>query len=70
MADQEFETIRENGAGFEVDQVMSGGLIERGLGLAGMKERTTLSEGNYSLNRTKGAGTSIRASRERKMVPL
>jgi signal transduction histidine kinase len=63
-------TITDNGVGFNVEHVMSGELTERGLGLAGMKERTTLSGGEFFIESQKGAGTTIRASWERGMMPL
>ena len=62
-------TISDNGVGFEVDQAMSGGVTERGVGLAGMKERTMLSGGKLFIESQKGTGTTIRASWEKKMVP-
>jgi signal transduction histidine kinase len=55
-------TIEDNGVGFDPDDPPSsvdgkGG----GLGLTGMKERTELSGGDFSVHSSKGAGTIIRA---------
>jgi signal transduction histidine kinase len=55
-------TIDDNGAGFDMDHVLSGDLSERGLGLASMKERAELPGGSFSLVSQKGAGTTVRAS--------
>ena len=63
-------TITDNGVGFDVEDVMSGELTERGLGLVGMKERTTLSGGEFFVESRKEAGTTIRASWEKGRVPL
>lgn len=54
--------IDDNGMGFDVEQVLSGEQSKRGIGLAGMKERTELSGGSFSVESHKGAGTTVRAS--------
>jgi PAS domain S-box-containing protein len=54
--------IDDNGVGFDVEQVLSGEQSKRGIGLAGMKERTELSGGSFSVESQKGAGTTVRAS--------
>ncbi len=55
-------TIHDNGTGFDIDQVLSSELSERGLGLASMKERAELPGGSFSLKSQKGAGTTLSAS--------
>jgi signal transduction histidine kinase len=54
--------IQDHGLGFELDAVLSLKSYERGLGLSGMKERTYLSGGSFSIESTKGIGTTIQAS--------
>jgi len=54
--------IQDNGQGFDLNEEFSPKRIERGLGLAGMKERTQLSGGTFCIESAKGAGTTIRAS--------
>jgi len=54
--------IADNGMGFDVEQVLSGEQSKRGIGLAGMKERTELSGGFFSVESHTGAGTTVRAS--------
>ena len=54
--------IQDHGQGFEVNAVLSQKSYEKGLGLSGMKERTHLSGGSFSIESTKGIGTTIRAS--------
>jgi signal transduction histidine kinase len=53
--------IKDNGIGFDLENVLSGDQSERGLGLASMKERTQLSGGSFSIESTKGKGTTIHA---------
>jgi signal transduction histidine kinase len=55
-------TIQDNGAGFDWKSLYSADGVRRGLGLAGMKERTQLSGGILSVESQQGAGTSITAS--------
>jgi signal transduction histidine kinase len=54
-------TIRDNGAGFDPQSSNSTQYQDGGSGLAGMKERTTLSGGRFSVD-TSDAGTVIEAS--------
>jgi len=54
-------TIRDNGQGFALQDVLSNRRSERGLGLDGMRERATLSGGGLSIESQPGAGTSIKA---------
>jgi len=55
-------TIQDHGRGFDVDELLSLKSYEKGLGLSGMKERTHLSGGSFSIESTTGIGTTIRAS--------
>ena len=54
--------IQDHGRGFDLNAVYSLKSSEKGLGLAGMKERTFLSGGSMSIESTRGIGTTIRAS--------
>jgi len=54
--------IQDNGRGFDLNAVLALKGSERGLGLAGMKERTQLSGGTFHLESAEGVGTTIRAS--------
>ena len=54
--------IQDNGVGFDPKEVFSRNESERGLGLFSMKERTELSEGRFSVEAARDAGTTIRAS--------
>ena len=55
-------TVQDHGRGFDTDVVLSQKSYEKGLGLSGMRERTHLSGGSFSIESTKGIGTTIRAS--------
>ena len=54
--------IQDRGIGFDPDEVLSRDESGRGLGLFSMKERVELSDGHFSVNAAKGAGTTILAS--------
>jgi signal transduction histidine kinase len=54
--------IQDHGQGFDLNAAYSLKSSEKGLGLAGMKERTYLSGGSMSIESTQGAGTTIQAS--------
>jgi signal transduction histidine kinase len=54
--------IQDNGQGFDLNPTLHYGDSDRGLGLAGMKERAQLSNGSFVLESAKGAGTTIRAA--------
>ena len=54
--------IQDNGQGFDLNAVLALKGFERGLGLAGMKERTQLSGGTFRMKSGEGGGTTIRAS--------
>ena len=53
--------VEDNGCGFEMDQVLSAENHPHGLGLIGMRERTELSDGIFSIESAKECGTTIRA---------
>jgi signal transduction histidine kinase len=55
-------TIEDNGKGFDAAEVMADGNLSSGLGLAGMKERTELSNGSFEIVSRNGGGTVIQAS--------
>jgi len=54
--------IQDQGQGFELNAVLSQKSYEKGLGLSGMRERTHLSGGSFTIESTKGIGTTIQAS--------
>lgn len=54
--------IRDNGRGFDPQKLAAGQQGKPGLGLASMRERAELSRGQFSLESSPGAGTTIRAS--------
>ena len=54
--------MRDNGTGFNLQEVLSVENPKRGLGLASMSERTELSGGSFSIKSHKTGGTVIRAS--------
>jgi PAS domain S-box-containing protein len=55
-------TIRDNGVGFDTDPTAPPEGLDRGLGLASMKERTELSGGRFTIESRPGFGTTILAS--------
>lgn len=52
-------TIQDNGRGFDQDALMKTPWQERGLGLAGMRERATLLKGSLTIHTCPGGGTTI-----------
>jgi signal transduction histidine kinase len=54
--------IQDQGQGFDLNAGFSLMSSDKGLGLAGMKERTHLSGGSFSIESSKGQGTTIQAS--------
>lgn len=54
--------IQDDGQGFHVQEIASGGDPQRGMGLAGMKERTELSGGSFTIHSSREAGTVVTAS--------
>jgi PAS domain S-box-containing protein len=54
--------IQDNGRGFQVEEATDGKAEGRGMGLAGMKERTELSGGEFQIRSNQGRGTLIRAA--------
>jgi signal transduction histidine kinase len=54
--------IKDNGTGFDVEEVLTRERSGRGLGLESMRERTELSGGSFRIESAAGKGTTIRAS--------
>jgi PAS domain S-box-containing protein len=54
--------VKDNGMGFDLEEILSSERSGRGLGLNSMRERTELSGGSFEIETTLGAGTMIRAS--------
>ena len=54
--------VKDNGMGFDLEEILSSERSGRGLGLNSMRERTELSGGSFDIETTLGAGTMIRAS--------
>ncbi len=52
-------TVEDDGSGFDLDSYLQKGNQERGLGLAGMKERMELTGGNFIIRSSKGQGTTV-----------
>lgn len=52
-------TINDNGAGFDVNDMLARSKSKRGLGLGSMNERATLSGGTFSIESGKGSGTTV-----------
>ncbi len=55
-------TIKDNGIGFGLEEILSSESPKKGLGLTSMRERTDLSGGAFEIETTPGAGTVIRAN--------
>ena len=54
--------VRDNGQGFDLEEVLSRESSSRGLGLTSMRERVELSGGSFSIESTKGKGATIKAT--------
>lgn len=54
--------VKDNGLGFDLEEVLSVQSSKSGLGLASMRERTELLGGSFSIESTRRKGTIIRAS--------
>jgi len=54
--------IIDNGAGFDLEKIMTREGPARGLGLVSMRERVELSGGEFSISTQTGRGTKIQAS--------
>ena len=54
--------LQDNGAGFNLQAVLSRSGLGRGLGLASMRERAELSGGTFSIDSAPGKGTRVRAA--------
>lgn len=55
-------TIQDNGKGFDLPAILASEESERGIGLAGMRERTELSGGIFKMDARPGCGVTIEAS--------
>jgi signal transduction histidine kinase len=55
-------TVRDNGQGFNMEEIFSMESTRKGLGLGSMRERTELSGGSFTIESVLGKGTTIRAS--------
>jgi len=54
--------IKDNGIGFDLEEILSSEGSKRGLGLNSMRERTELSGGAFTIESTPGKGTTVLAS--------
>ena len=54
--------IKDNGMGFDLEEILSPERSKRGLGLSSMRERAELSGGTFAIESTPGKGTTLRAS--------
>jgi PAS domain S-box-containing protein len=54
-------TLTDDGEGFDVDAALQKGVLQGGLGLSSMKERTELAGGRFEIRSAPGRGTVIRA---------
>lgn len=54
-----YATITDDGHGFDVETLLKTPGQERGLGLAGMKERALLLDGSLTINSSPGQGTTV-----------
>ena len=55
-------TIRDNGEGFDPALLFHNKKTVGGLGIAGMRERTALSGGTFSIESKEGVGALVRAA--------
>ncbi|MGZ6220967.1 MAG: PAS domain-containing sensor histidine kinase, partial [Syntrophales bacterium] len=62
MEDRVELTIKDNGIGFRLEEILSSEKPKKGLGLNSMRERAELSGGTFAIETTPGAGTLIRAN--------
>ena len=51
--------IKDNGRGFDVNQIFKGNLMKQGAGLLGMRERVALLGGRFNVTSEAGLGTQI-----------
>lgn len=54
-------SVRDNGQGFEVENVLAGGALSKNIGLEAMKERAQMVEGRLEIKTSPGKGTEIEA---------
>jgi signal transduction histidine kinase len=52
--------VRDNGAGFDIEEAITSKARPRGLGLLGMRERVELFDGSFSIRSSGKKGTEIR----------
>ncbi len=55
-------SVKDNGSGFSLDEIIGAGRDASGLGVLSMKERAKLSGGTFDIKSVKGAGTTIRVT--------
>lgn len=55
-------SIKDDGVGFDIKEILSSKNPRKGLGIASMKERTMISGGTFAVESSRGEGTTIRAS--------
>jgi len=54
--------IRDNGRGFDIWDVLTAEVAEKGFGMTSMKERAELSGGTFTIESSPGEGTVVEAS--------
>jgi len=54
--------VKDNGRGFDLEDLLSEDTAKRGFGITSMKERTELSGGSFSIESSVGKGTTVRAT--------
>lgn len=54
-------SVSDNGAGFDLETIMSRRIQDRGLGLVGMRERLELLKGSLTIDTAPGTGTTLTA---------
>jgi signal transduction histidine kinase len=55
-------SVTDNGCGFDPEEKFNEPTMISGLGLAGMRDRTILCDGDFVINSKKGKGTNVRIS--------
>ena len=55
-------SVKDNGKGFDMKDILYENGSKRGFGLASMKNRTELSGGSFAVESIRGVGTTVRAS--------
>jgi signal transduction histidine kinase len=54
-------SIKDDGIGFSLEEIVRGARRSSGMGLRVMKERISLSSGHFSISTAPGSGTIVRA---------